>query len=627
MSVNIISLAGLILGVGLMIDNSIIVMDNIRQHQQLGIPRKEACIQGGNEVIRPLISSALTTCSVFLPLLFLSGMAGLLFFDQAVSISLALFGSLLVAYLLLPTLLANMGGWPKSCTVKAQNWLQQAVVSPFAYSVNLVLGYKSLTFLLFIGTGILGYWQYQGMQQEAFPEISRKGLEVSIDWNVPISLTESEGRVRQMLQYLEADFQQANTFFGEDQFLLSSEERGLNECHVLLFTQAERYANLENKVRNYLKQGFPAAVWQLEPVKNVMDEIFQLQHAPLQIHLQSKQGIELPKLEDLDFLLSYLEAQNISFTLPSLREDFAIRIKREEALRYGLSYQHIYQRLQTIFNQNELASLRTLQQHLPVILGSDLGGIRSAIQKALVVNQDGQDLPLFNFVEVERQQQYKNLTAGKGGEALNIVLEDYRPGLEAEIRNLMRQDGRFGVQFSGQQLENVGRMQELWMVLAVALALLYFILAAQFESLLLPLLVMATVPIGLSGALLSLGLGGQSLNLISLIGMVVMSGIVINDAILKVDMIKRLEKEHDLRTALHGAGHRRLRPIMMTSLTTILALLPILFSDGLGAELQRPLALAVMGGLVAGTLGSLYFIPTLYSVIHTGFRRKDLERS
>ena len=127
---------------------------------------------------------------------------------------------------------------------------------------------------------------------------------------------------------------------------------------------------------------------------------------------------------------------------------------------------------------------------------------------------------------------------------------------------------------------------------------------------------MLTVPVSISGALYLLWLNGQSINLVAIIGMIVMSGIVVNDAILKVDMMNRLRKTQDLRTAIHGAGHRRLMPILMTSITTILALLPILFANGLGAELQRPLAYAVIGGLVIGTLSSLYFIPLVYKIIY-----------
>jgi multidrug efflux pump subunit AcrB len=156
-------------------------------------------------------------------------------------------------------------------------------------------------------------------------------------------------------------------------------------------------------------------------------------------------------------------------------------------------------------------------------------------------------------------------------------------------------------------------MRELLLIGAVALMLLFFILAAQFESLRLPFIVLLEVPIAMAGALIMLLVFNATINVMSMIGLVVMSGIIINDSILKIDTINRLRAAGmPLMRALHTAGHYRLKPILMTSITTISALLPFLFITGLGGELQKPLALAVMGGLGLGTLVSLYFVPLTY---------------
>ena len=151
--------------------------------------------------------------------------------------------------------------------------------------------------------------------------------------------------------------------------------------------------------------------------------------------------------------------------------------------------------------------------------------------------------------------------------------------------------------------------------------MLYLILAAQFESLVQPLIVILTVPVGAAGAIFLLYLTSQSINLVAIIGIIAMSGIVVNDAILKVDMMNKLVAKEGLLTAIHGAGNRRLKPIIMTSLTTILALVPILFSEGLGAELQQPLAYAIIGGLFLGTIASLYFIPIVYAFFYRNKHR------
>lgn len=181
------------------------------------------------------------------------------------------------------------------------------------------------------------------------------------------------------------------------------------------------------------------------------------------------------------------------------------------------------------------------------------------------------------------------------------------------------------VSFVGQAFENQQNIKELIVILGIVLLLLYLILAAQFESLLLPFIVLLTVPIGIGGSVLILFWTGQTLNLIGLIGMIVMSGIVVNDAILKIDRMEKERKKFPIRQAIHIAGERRLKPIIMTSLTTILALLPILFSEGMGAELQRPLAFAVIGGLVIGTFASLYFIPLIYLIFKGSSQKKVIK--
>jgi multidrug efflux pump subunit AcrB len=180
---------------------------------------------------------------------------------------------------------------------------------------------------------------------------------------------------------------------------------------------------------------------------------------------------------------------------------------------------------------------------------------------------------------------------------------------------MAQKEQSFQLVFSGQYFEDQENIQQLWQIALIAVALLFLILAAQFESVIQPFIVLLTVPIGIAGAIFLLYFTGQTLNLMAMIGMVVMSGIVVNDAILKVDMINRLSKEMPLLEAIHEAGARRLKPILMTSITTILALVPILFTAGLGAELQFPLAIAVIGGLTVGTLASLYIIPIFYKIL------------
>ncbi len=330
------------------------------------------------------------------------------------------------------------------------------------------------------------------------------------------------------------------------------------------------------------------------------------------MHIQSVHNNRTPQFSDLQFFYAHLDSLNLETTPPPMEEQFVIRILKQKALHYDVPYERIYERLKSVFNQNQLNTLRTNQEFIPIYFGNQIGSLQTILQNATIFNTQDQTIPLKEFIEVKKKSNYKLLTAGKAGEALNIPLENAKQDILPKIKQRLQQRKGFVSYFTGAFFDNQLILKELNLVLAVVLCLLYLILAAQFESLMLPFIVLATVPVGIAGALFVLYWMGQSFNLVSIIGIIVMSGIVVNDAILKVDMMQQARPMHNLKEVIHIAGQRRLRPIIMTSLTTLLALSPITFSSGLGAELQRPLAYAIIGGLIAGTIASLYFIPIIY---------------
>lgn len=189
--------------------------------------------------------------------------------------------------------------------------------------------------------------------------------------------------------------------------------------------------------------------------------------------------------------------------------------------------------------------------------------------------------------------------------------------LTGRIRDLLTSDPVIDVKFSGSLITGQRLFRELAVVLAVALLLLYFILAAQFESLTQPLIVLLEIPIDTAGALLLIKIWGGTINIMTMIGLIVMSGVIINDSILKVDTINNLRREGlALKEAIYTAGSRRLKPILMVAMASLVSTIPMLFSSGIGSELQRPMALALIGGMSLGTIVSLFFIPLAYWYIY-----------
>lgn len=291
---------------------------------------------------------------------------------------------------------------------------------------------------------------------------------------------------------------------------------------------------------------------------------------------------------------------------------------------YKVGYNNLYYTLKSAFNGNRILEIRQGQYTLPVSLGAAERTVREVLASHTVLSDDKVEIPVSFLLTESPDRDLRSIVSGAEGEYYPLhldVADEQVPETMNVVRRAVERDGNFEVGFSGGWFDSRDTLQQLVTVLVVSLLLLYFILASQFESLVQPFIIMSEIVVDISGALFVLWLCGSSLNLMSLIGLVVMSGIVINDSILKVDTFNRLRREgHGLLRAVLTGGDRRLKPIVMTSLTTILAIMPFLFSGGMGNDLQRPLSLAIIGGMVFGTIVSVYFIPIFYYLI---YRRSD----
>jgi multidrug efflux pump subunit AcrB len=287
-----------------------------------------------------------------------------------------------------------------------------------------------------------------------------------------------------------------------------------------------------------------------------------------------------------------------------------------------VSYREIEQVVKTAFRDNEVALLRSYQQFLPISIAGNEQNINDILKNTLVSIQSNgseQKIPLNALVSVNSSEGLKTIIAGRNGEYIPVEYQTVgnHQSLMEKTREEIKKDGTFDVIFSGSYFSNKKMINELIIVLMISILLMYFILAAQFESFLQPLIVLAEIPIDIAFALITLWLLGHTLNLMSAIGIVVSCGIIINDSILKIDLINDLRKQGvPLMEAIHTAGHRRLRAIIMTMLTSVLAMIPMLFTYDLGSELQKPLAIAMISSMLIGTVVSLGIIPLIYWIIY-----------
>jgi multidrug efflux pump subunit AcrB len=293
---------------------------------------------------------------------------------------------------------------------------------------------------------------------------------------------------------------------------------------------------------------------------------------------------------------------------------------------YDVDYSNILSYLRNSMNENEVLRVNKGNVSMPVMIGVGEKEAKDLVQGVYIDSYRGGSVPLELLLKETRNRDLKTITMGAEGEYYPLVL-DIEGGKVKQVMDVIRKtvkDGNtFQVDFKGSYFTNRQMIEELCLVLVISILLLFFILAAQFESLLQPFIILSELIIDIFAAMLVLWICGVSLNLMSMIGIVVMCGIVINDSILKVDTINRLRKDGmGLKHAIMEAGGRRLKSILMTSLTTILAIAPFLVRGDMGSDLQYPLSLALIAGMVAGTLVSVFFIPLAYYVIYKNTEKR-----
>ncbi|WP_314949886.1 efflux RND transporter permease subunit [Tannerella forsythia] len=632
-SLNIISLSGLILALGMMIDSSIIVTDIISQYRMQGTSLEEACIRGTNEVITPILSSTFTTIAVFVPLVFMSGIAGAIFFAQAFAVSVGLLVSYFTGIMLLPVLYKIIYGIrfrklsAGNFFVRVQEGIDRWAFRWYDRGIEWVFRHKTVTFLFLLLSIPFCVLMFRVMPKSTMPHIDHTETMVMVEWNENIHVDENNRRICELMKYADTLTTEHAGYVGHRQYLLDK-ENDLSPSEARLYFRTAKASDID-KLKSHLaewtKTNYPQAVITFSPPENVFEKIFDTSEADVVAQLYPVKRDHIPDAAAIRHIEQRLksatevEAEGIPF-----EQQFTVAIDKEKLLLYDVDYNEVYRTLRTAFRENRIATLRSYQQYLPISLAGKQQTVEEVLRETLVqtvpaAGRASMSIPLQALVSISRGEDVKTIVAGKNGEYVPINYYDVKDpeALIEKADEAIRGDASWEAVFGGSFFSNQQMLGELVVILLVSMLLMYFILSSQFESFLQPLIVLAEIPIDIGFALALLWLTGHTLNLMSAIGLIVTSGIIINDSILKLDMINELRKQGiPLMEAIHTAGVKRLRAIIMTSLTTIFAMVPLLFSFDLGSELQKPLALAMIGTMIIGVLVSLFIIPLVYWVIY-----------
>lgn len=612
LSINLMTLAGLAIGVGILVDNGIIVVENIERLFRQSGSLQSSILKAVKEITLPLFAATCTTLCIFIPLIFAGELIGVFFYDQALAIGIALTCSLVVSLVLLP-LLYKLLPPKKNRSAKSSSGNRILLGMNHGYHRllefvmrNPALGWGSMATV--IAMGLIAFCQ---LPASVFPEYDTHVKELHIDWEVKTGLEANLAKTEALLAMLpvSADevLAQPGTVYRKDQ----RQPLGLN--HLILRIESEKMAELQPQINEMINMYFPEASWSWRAAPGLLSGMIPTEEYPVKLLLSTPTESGLIPLATMAALREWLgNRQDVEeYTLPFANEQtgYRLQLNRATVARIGMKEEEIIQTLDQKLGQKMIGTIREYDKQTDIFITPEASGSLTSFMTSTLTGAN--HIPISQLVSWKEESRYQCLYAGQGGLRQTLLLKPLGHSQElfhdlgiwaAEHQVLLNKEHDAE---KSQQL-----MTRLSVLMLISIVLLYLVMAAQFESFRMPLIVILTIPFGLAGSLLALWFLGASLNLMSGIGMIVVTGIVVNDSILKVSTVHRLRKSGEsLEQAILEAGNTRFRPIILTSLTTILAVTPILFSDGLGVALQGPLCLAVIGGIAMGTLASLFFIP------------------
>jgi HAE1 family hydrophobic/amphiphilic exporter-1 len=639
-TLNLMTLGGLALGVGMLVDNSIVVLENIFRLREGGEPPEAAAVNGTEEVTAAVVSSTLTTVAVFLPLVFMRGMSGVMFKQLSIVVSFSLLCSLGVALTIVPMLSARILAAQQAREAARETLGHRIFRLSARFFERMELQYRDL---LHWALGhrllvVLGAALVLGGSLSLIPFVGVELMPTTDEGEVRIS---GEMQVGTRLELVDRQFKEVEAIVRrsvpETKNLVTSIGGSpwhgggshLGEMQISLVPQSKRNRSSDEIAADLRKRlrGIPGVTIRTRAGQGLFVLRIGTQDADkIQVEIR---GHDLDTADALaEKVKAIVEAvpgvTDAQISRESGTPEELILIDREKAADMKLTPSAVANALETFLSGTRAGDFRQEGDEYQILVR-----LKDPEQMALkdildltLTNADGEPVVLRNVVnvaprsgpvQIERKDQERitTVSADLSGRDMGSVLSDIRKGLQS-----VPVPQSFSILFGGDYEEQQKAFRELLLSISLALVLVYMVMACQYESLRDPFVVMFSVPLAAIGVVLTLFFTRTTFNIQSYIGCIMLGGIVVNNAILLVDHMNLLRRRDGmpLRAAIEEAGRRRLRPILMTALTTILGLLPLALGLGEGGEAQAPLARAVIGGLFSSTLITLVFVPVMYSI-------------
>ena len=601
LSINIMTLGGLALGAGMLVDNAIVVMENIfRNMDENNLSPTEAAVRGTSEVAGAITASTLTTIVVFLPIVYLQGAAGELFKEQAWTVSFSLLSSLFVSILFIPMLASKF-------MRKKDNISSHAItIKGFGNFVGKILKRKYLVIGIATALMIVSYLMLPLIGMEFMPKTESKEFSILVTMEPGTRLKSTDNAVRTIEDAIRTlgqdDIEWQYTLVGPSNLesqsggKLESENQSQIKVKIKKDSKLDADYFITNINENYpLPEGVEISY---EKGESALQSILGTEGAPLVIEVK---GEELELLDELcteikEKITGIPGIYDIKSSLEKGAPEVNIKIDRLKSGIYGIDVATVSNQVSEKLAGKDAGTFET-QGEKKYRLGeiADIE-ITSAPKEINRVNQSRTGIVT---AMIEKQYSLSHIT----------------PAIKAKLSEV-EFPAKYSAKITGEEEMRQESFSGLGFALFLSILLVYMVMAAQFESLRHPFTILLTIPLAGVGCILAFLLTGQTLNMMAFIGIIMLAGIAVNSSIILVDAINRLKEEgHPLEEAIKMAAQHRVRPIIMTSATTILALLPMCFGFGEGASLRSPMALAVIGGLLTSTIMTLIVIPCVYYVI------------
>ncbi|MDN5331090.1 MAG: hydrophobic/amphiphilic exporter (mainly bacteria), family [Tepidanaerobacteraceae bacterium] len=642
-TINLISLGGLALGIGMLVDSSIVVLENIYYHRELGLNSMEAASVGASEVTLALVASTLTTVVVFLPIVFVKGLAGIVFKEMSLTITFSLMSSLIVAITIVPLLSSRLVKVTPT-EEKKQGFLAKifermdrfynSIDEKYGKLLAWALGHRKIVILAIVVLLAISVAAVPLVGTEFFPETDEGRISISVEYPVGTKVEKTDELVKSIENVVASipEVQMYSSQVGTDtrrSFLGTTGSGEMASMDVRLVPVSERKRSTKDVVEEIRQKigEVPGAKIEINSASMIstMGSAIAGSSKPVQIAIKGDDFATLENLaEKIKAIVKKVPGtRDVETSIDEGRPEVRIKVDKDRASYYGLDAGQVAQAVRIAINGVEATKYRVAgtEVEVNVQLNELSRKTLEDLEGMTLMSPSGVSVPLRNIAKFTITEGPNVINRVDQERVVYVTADIYRRSLgevtndiKSAVSSINLPEG-YSISFEGQNKEMMESFADLFQAMLLAVFLVYAVMAAQFESLLHPFTIMFAIPFCTTGVVFGLLLSRRAFSVPAFIGVIMLAGIVVNNAIVLVDYINQLRaKGKTVREAIVEAGPRRLRPIMMTTLTTVLGLLPLALGIGEGSEIQAPLAVTVLGGLSVSTLLTLVVVPVLYSI-------------